>query len=598
VTETKKKVWIFTFEYAGVAKVGGLGEVPANQAKHLSNYFDITAFMPSHGQIQKLKERYPWIKLEYSCSGLINASYFSNKYSESFYQISYYQFEIGNVKVVVLAGDNEFTSRFIDDRTVYSPDTIMGKICLFSIGIRSLVKFFLENESHLIPELVHMHDYHVVMSFISMKQILTQNGLEIPAIITIHLLTYPRYEFFFYTLCGIDNNPIKVVLSKGPQSLRIDEIFHLAQYPEEGIPTVERIGAIVSDLVTTVSESYLKSDIIPNCGKELIEFKTDFIWDGCDWEYDDIFREVTKNHQIELMNYFNTQISHNFTREELKKFLLEYKIGNLVQSPLISSQRVLDAINEISNGNPFIKNGNIKAFSEAGPLVLTTGRISPQKGFETIFEAIPDIVERIPNVKFLFLILPTDYSLNEIKSYSKYVKEFPNNIRIIFGVASDIFYLGHICADVYCALSRWEPFGIMALEAMASKIPIIATKVGGLQETIIDLRYYSDIGTGILIDKDNPKHFANALISLLKALEVFEKVKLTPDHTIFNPELLMIINQIPDEVIKSNVLLNSNYYKKIQENCYRRVKKNFTWKKVSQKLSDLYFKVIHGNRSV
>ncbi|GAJ13728.1 unnamed protein product, partial [marine sediment metagenome] len=152
-----------------------------------------------------------------------------------------------------------------------------------------------------------------------------------------------------------------------------------------------------------------------------------------------------------------------FLLKEMRKFLLEYKIGNLSQSPLINSKSVLDTINEISNGNPFIKNGNIKAFSESGPLVLTTGRVSPQKGFEIIFEAIPEVLKAVHNAKFLFLILPTDYSLNEIKSYAHYVKQYPENIRIIFGVASDIFYLAHISADVYCALSRWEPFGIMAL---------------------------------------------------------------------------------------------------------------------------------------
>ena len=37
MSKVKDKVWIFTFEYAGIVKVGGLGEVPANQAKHLSN---------------------------------------------------------------------------------------------------------------------------------------------------------------------------------------------------------------------------------------------------------------------------------------------------------------------------------------------------------------------------------------------------------------------------------------------------------------------------------------------------------------------------------------------------------------------------------
>ncbi|MBA7550611.1 hypothetical protein ES705_43130 [subsurface metagenome] len=54
------------------------------------------------------------------------------------------------------------------------------------------------------------------------------------------------------------------------------------------LPTVEKIGAVVCDMVTTVSQSYLISDIIPNCGNDLIMFKSDFIWDGCDWDYNEI----------------------------------------------------------------------------------------------------------------------------------------------------------------------------------------------------------------------------------------------------------------------------------------------------------------------
>ena len=590
--QPKKKVWIFTFEYAGVVKVGGLGEVPANQAKHLAGIFDITVLMPSHGQLERLKEKYSYKKLNYCCSGLINSSYFGDSAFESTYQIAFYEFKIENVKIIVLTGENDFTSTYLDDKTVYSPSTIMGKICLFSIGIRGIVDFILEHERNLIPDLVHMHDYHVVMSFINLKQVFSQRGLEVPGIITIHLLTYPKFDLSFYKLCGIDNTPLKITLQKGIESLNINEIYHLALSSNESIPTVEKLGAVVSDLVTTVSESYLKSDIIPNCGNELIQFKTDFIWDGCDWDYDEIMKVVHRNHQIELSNYFNTQSSKKFSREDLKTFLLTFKIGNLNQSPLISSQKVLDAINEISNGNGFIKNGTIKAFSEIGPLVLTTGRISPQKGFEVIFEALPNIVKNIPDIKFLFLLLPTDYSLYEIKFYSKFVKEFPNNIRIIFGVASDIYYLAHICADVYCALSRWEPFGIMALEAMAAKIPIIATKVGGLQETIIDVREYPDTGTGILIEKNNPDQFSVALVSLLKALEVSKKAQLTSDDILNDHELLRITNQIPDEVIKSKVLLNRNYFTSIQDNCYKRVKENFTWNKVSQKLSALYLKML------
>jgi len=230
-------------------------------------------------------------------------------------------------------------------------------------------------------------------------------------------------------------------------------------------------------------------------------------------------------------------------------------------------------------------------------LVITTGRISPQKGFDIIFKAVPNVIKAVPNAKFLFLILPTDYSLNEIKEYAQFVKKYPNNLRIIFGVASDIFYLAHISADVYCALSRWEPFGIMALEAMASKIPIIATKVGGLQETVIDMRMYPEIGTGILIEKDNPNEFADSLISLLKSVEVANLVKNSAHHSIYEEQILKIVNEIPDGIIKSRVLIDYNYYYKVRENCFKRVKNHFTWNIVTKKLIDLYSIVqrLHSN---
>ena len=591
--EHKKCVWIFSFEYAGVAKVGGLGEVPANQAKHLSEQFKITVFMPSHGKLEYLKSKYTLEKLPFTCVGSINPSMFGISEIEASYNISFYKFQKDNVEIILLSGDNSFTSNFLDDATVYNPNTIMGKISLFSLGIRCLTRYFIENNRNFLPNIVHLHDYHVVLAFFGMKQVLAKNGLKVASLLTIHLMTWPRFEYNFYKICAIDDTSIRVLLNNGFEMLNLNQILQISQYNENGgteheMPNVEKIGAIISDKVTTVSESYLNSDIIPNCGKGLIEFKADFIWDGCDWDYYEIFDQAIEIHEKEIRSFLHINDNVEITQSNMKRYLLEYKIGNLNQSPLISSQNVLNTINEISNGNPFIKNGNIKAFLDSGPLVLTTGRISPQKGFDTIFEAVPEVLNVIPNAKFLFLILPTDYSINEIKTYSHFVKKYPQNIRIIFGVASDIFYLAHLSADVYCALSRWEPFGIMALEAMACKIPIIATKVGGLQETIVDAILNPKTGTGIFIDRDSPGQFAKALISLFKSLDVARLVKSSESQTIFNTDTLKIVNQIPDEVIKSHVLLNDKYFDTLKENCYKRVKENFTWSLVTKKLALLY----------
>ena len=110
--KNKKKVWIFSFELAGVAKVGGLGEVPANQAKHLGDEFDITVFMPSHGQIQTLKSKYKLEKLPIKCVGTINPSQFGLEQSEAICDIRFYRFKMENVNIILLSGENSFTSTY------------------------------------------------------------------------------------------------------------------------------------------------------------------------------------------------------------------------------------------------------------------------------------------------------------------------------------------------------------------------------------------------------------------------------------------------------------------------------------------------------
>jgi starch synthase len=207
-------------------------------------------------------------------------------------------------------------------------------------------------------------------------------------------------------------------------------------------------------------------------------------------------------------------------------------------------------------------------------------------------KSIPEIIKKIPNAKFLFLILPTEYSIKEIKEYAKYVKKYPENLRIIFGVAADIFDLAHLSADLYCAVSRWEPFGIIALEAMASKLPIIATKVGGLQETVIDIRNNPDKGTGLLIDKDEEDQLIKAIVDMLQLSIINRK---SNDKEVPHLNGLEIIS---DEKIKQIVKNNPQIYNKIRENCYKRVDENFRWKQVVEKLGNLYehIKQIYKNQ--
>ncbi len=595
MTREKVKVWIFSFEYAGIAKVGGLGEVPANQAKYLKNDFEVTVFLPSHGQIEQLKGVTELEKLPFTSKHQVDFNQDGITELKFSCEISYFKCKLNGINIILLSGENSTTSKYIDDPIVYNPETLSCKILIYSIGLRLYVRNIVENGGNTLPSIVHMHDYHVVIPFISIKQELMKNGMDVASLITIHLLTWPRYGIDFYYACGINRAPIKTLLNEGFKSLTIQEIFDLCKDSQKAgeeynPPSVEKIGAICSDLVTTVSKSYLYSDIIPNLGKSLIDFKSDFVWDGCDWDYEETYKNVIDKLGNEICEVLQIPNKSLITKTHMKDYLLTYKINHLKQSPLIKSEKVLSAINEISNGDPFIKNGVIKAFDKSGPLVIATGRISHQKGFETILEAIPEVIQIIPKAKFLLLLLPTEYSLNEIKKYAQFVKKYPKNLRIVFGIAAEIFQIAHIGADAYCALSRWEPFGIIALEAMASKLPVIATKVGGLQESVIDIRKDPENGTGILINKDNPSEFAKMLINLLLLAELSERFKDSNGNE--EREKLKIINLIPDELLKSYAIRDIDFYTKIRENCIKRVNTNFRWNIVTKKLISLYKKLL------
>lgn len=69
-----------------------------------------------------------------------------------------------------------------------------------------------------------------------------------------------------------------------------------------------------------------------------------------------------------------------------------------------------------------------------------------------------------------------------------------------------VFYSG---AEVFCAPSTYEPFGIMNLEAMACETPVVSTKVGGIKDAVVDGE------TGILVAPERPDEIAEAVNKIL-----------------------------------------------------------------------------------
>ncbi len=148
-------------------------------------------------------------------------------------------------------------------------------------------------------------------------------------------------------------------------------------------------------------------------------------------------------------------------------------------------------------------------------VIIFVGRLSPVKGVKYLIQALDILRHKETSIKLLIVgdgeqrdELVDQVAKLDIERYITFIGEVSNEQVPKYMATSDIFVLPSLS----------EGFPNVCLEAMASGLPVIATKVGGLVEIIRDGQ------NGFLVNPETPREIAEKISLLLEDDELRERI--------------------------------------------------------------------------
>jgi len=554
------KVWMFSQECAGLAQAGGLGEAVAGLSRTLAvdSELDVSVFLPGHGRHldPRIRETY----------GLQDLTTFIAQGHRIGVDKSWYNYLAGmekgtgdGVNYFLAKGLDSATSKWLDDPIIYDHETTFEKMSLLARTLGSYVEYLISmGRAGELPDMIHAHDWHMVPAGVLVRQRLQDRGVNVPLVFTIHLLSRVTLPWHYASedWSGIRDSTYHLRTDGN----RISTLKYNQLWRDVCHNSLEKFGCYTADYVTSVSKSYLTNDVRNYVG-DIIRGKSGHIYNGCDWDPASIESSITADEFEEIKP---SLVSGKPKRWELRKYLLTKAISKIRRD-----SEIQEADLPLKDSRKK-ENESIEAFQNDGPVVLMTGRLSPQKGVDLLLEAVPIVSRVIPETKFLFFLLPSNDS-ELTRTTLERAAEYPNNVRVIFGRHPSIYLLSHLSADVYAMPSRSEPFGISALEAMVTGNPVVGSSVGGITETVLDISTKGESGTGVFVPPEDAAILAESLVSLLTVMQLDEH----------NQQGQLGgkggSRKIPLEKVARLVVKNQRLGSKLRENCKNRVMKEFRW---------------------
>ena len=191
-------------------------------------------------------------------------------------------------------------------------------------------------------------------------------------------------------------------------------------------------------------------------------------------------------------------VNSNYMRSELQRlFGLPFEKINVVPNGVN-----LNLFNDVERDYDFRR----QFAMDNEKIILFMGRLVYEKGVQNLISAMPKILANYHDAKLI------------IAGKGGMIDELRNQVHYL-GLDQKVYFTGYLssknvqkmykCADVSVFPSTYEPFGIVALEAMLSGTPVVVSDIGGLNEIV-------DHGVnGMKSYAGNPNSLADSILTLL-----------------------------------------------------------------------------------
>jgi glycogen(starch) synthase len=148
-------------------------------------------------------------------------------------------------------------------------------------------------------------------------------------------------------------------------------------------------------------------------------------------------------------------------------------------------------------------------------LVLLVGRLVYEKGFHLALDAMPHLIDRLGKVRFL--VAGSGTAEAELKAQARRLR-LTEHGSFVGWAGDDVLHSLYRIADLCVVPSLYEPFGLVALEAMASGCPCIVADTGGLREVVVHEE------GGLRFRADDPEALAEVAIRVLSDDELGQRL--------------------------------------------------------------------------